>query len=212
MTIWSSDLDPFFVDASGDPFTYAFMLREFRTRISLLPGYDWEKARIYGFHGLRVLGFNCARAAAGEEVAVLQGGWASDAFKTYTREQLMRLLSMAQMGADYAASHSLPSMPMDDVPVPPSALPSDGPAFVGPPPAASAAGPSSPAIVIPDVPPDAVRVVREASSRSYAVWQWRGATYLSLPRLRAAFEPTRTFLLSLASFGYKPVAAPDTPS
>ena len=200
------------MDERGDPFTYAFMLREFRTRISLLPGYTWEMARIYGFHGLRVLGFNCARAAAGEEVAILQGGWTSDAFKTYTREQLSRLLSMPQLGADYAASRSLPSMPMDDVPVPPSALPSDGPSRVVPPVAASAAGPSHPSIFAPDVPPDAVRVIRASSSRSYAVWQWRGATYSSLPRLRVAFKSTRTFLISLASFGYTPVAAPDTSS
>ena len=220
MSEFNSGTDPLFVDESGAPYTYAFMLRLFRTRISLLPGFDWNAAKIYGFHGLRVLGFNCARAAAGEDVAVLQGGWASDAFKTYSKEQLLKLLGMAQLGADYAASHALPDMPMDAVPVPLTALPVDGPLpqearpppLATPAPAPSAPSGAIPAAVVPDLPIDAEREVRTATSRSYVVWKWRGVAYGSRPQLRAAYQKEKEFLTVVSAFGYTSVAAPDASS
>ena len=213
---WQDTSDPLFFDAESNPYTYAFMLRLFRTRISMLEGFTWETARIYGFHGLRVLGFNCARSASGEDVAVLHGGWSSDAYKTYSRTQLKLVLAAAQLGADFAARHALPSMPMDAVPVPASALPHDGPLVDTASPQASSTPapevllqlqPSSDEVA--DLPVDAVRVIRKAAKRSYSVWRWRDVVYISRPRLRAAYATTKAFLLELRAFGYTHVAAPE---
>jgi hypothetical protein len=209
MSSWASEGEPFFFDSAGVPFTYSFMLRLFRTRISLLPEFTWDSARVYGFHGLRVLGFNCTRAAAGEDVAVLQGGWSSEAFRTYSREQLARILAVAQVGADYAASRSLPSMPMDATPVPPSALPEDGPlAPVDTPPQTVNVPHASAPDCDSELPVDAVKVVRHAKARSYSVWRWRGKVYESKRRLLAAFASSSEFDASLTQLGYTFVAAP----
>jgi hypothetical protein len=205
MSTWSSEYEPFFFNSAGEPYTYDFMLRLFRTRISMLPGFSWDAAKIYGFHGLRVLGFNCTRAAAGEDVAVLQGGWASDAFKTYSREQLAKVLAVAQVGADYAASHALPAMPMDATPVPPSALPTDGP-FV--PESTPLPAMREPPNVVQGLPADAVKIVRQARARSYSVWRWRGKVYESKRQLLAAAASSSEFGASLARLGYTIVAAP----
>ena len=70
-------------------------------------------AIFFGFHGLRVLGYNCWRAASGEEVAVLQGGWGSVAHRAYARDELTKILGMAKIGVMYAASNALIPMPLD---------------------------------------------------------------------------------------------------
>jgi hypothetical protein len=213
MSSWASEKDPFFYDAAGCPFTYNFMLRLFRTRISLLHGFTWDTSKVYGFHGLRVLGFNCTRAAAGEDVAVLQGGWASTAFQTYSREQLARVLAVAQVGADYAASHSLPAMPMDATPVPSSSLPADGPLPSDPAPPPARPSPPvmpSPPAMASDMPADAEKIVRNARARSYTVWRWRGKVFQSKRQLLAACRASVSeFDASLAGLGYTIVAAPN---
>lgn len=230
MSAWESEDSPFFYDSEGMPYTYIFMLRLFRTHISKLPGFTWDMAKIYGFHGLRVLGFNCARAGAGEEVAVLQGGWRSEAFRVYSRQEMSRLLAMPQIGADYAARHTLPGMPMDALPVPSSALPHDGPVAAGesrPPtthvdPSALLDGsrvstsPSSRLATsfaggsgVADLPVDAIEIRRSAVARHYTVWTWQGRTYDSRPKLRRAYHATKEFLTEIFAFGYTHVAAPD---
>ena len=218
MSHWESDDDPFFYDEHAQPYVYVRMLREFRTLISFLSGFAWDSAKIYGFHGLRVLGFNCTRAAAGEHVAVLQGGWMSDAFKTYSREQIDSILAAPQIGANYAATRGgrLPSMPMDGVPVPLSALPTDGPL----PPPSPVVSTSVPAPVprgpaaVQAMPVDAVQVTMRATKRHYKVWRWLGRSFGSKPRLLRAYRPVKEFLGTLAAMParYFHVAAPDEPT
>ena len=77
-----------------------------------------EKAKRYGLHGLRVLGYNCWRGANGEDVAKLQGGWGSNAHRSYGREMLLEILQVPQRAANYAALNSLPAMPLDATDVP----------------------------------------------------------------------------------------------
>ena len=77
-----------------------------------------EKAKRYGLHGLRVLGYNCWRGANGEDVAKLQGGWGSNAHRSYGREMLLEILQVTQRAANYAALNSLPAMPLDATDVP----------------------------------------------------------------------------------------------
>ena len=109
----AADTSPLFVHQDGSVWLYRELLEGFRAAMLRVPGVDAGLVTRLGPHGLRVLGYNCWRAAQGEEVAVLQGGWGSDAHRTYSREMLERILSFAQLGADYAASNSLPPMPLD---------------------------------------------------------------------------------------------------
>ena len=110
---WASGTSPFFYGSDGKCLTYSTMLAHMRECMARVPGISQETAVKYGFHGLRVLGYNCWRAAAGEEVAVLQGGWGSTAHRTYARDELMKILGMAQKGVSYAAQHALIPMPLD---------------------------------------------------------------------------------------------------
>lgn len=104
---------PFFVRADGRYAVYQELLDGFRAAMCRVPGVTWAQASSYGLHGLRVLGYNCWRAANGEDVAALQGGWGSQAHRSYGRETLEHVLSVPQRAAEYAAAHSLPPMPLD---------------------------------------------------------------------------------------------------
>ena len=227
MSSWDSDKDPFFYDVDGTILTYPFMLDLMRA--CMLKNFEWDIVKLYGFHGLRVLGFNMQRAAHGEEVAALIGEWRSKAWVTYSRDELAEVLRTAQAGVNYAARHSLSGMPLDDQPVPPSALrdrpPPDildvpeSPVGASPP----RVSPPAPAEQVPLPsrkdhqqiasldPPDFQRVTRKAPSKSYTVWVWRDVTYYTIKAMRAAYrswlseraEASRTeFFKQLASFGY----------
>ena len=118
---------PFFVASDGRYAVYSELLDGFRAAMCRVPGVDMDMAMKYGLHGLRVLGYNCWRAANGEDVAKLQGGWGSEAHRSYGRETLEQVLSVPQRAANYAASHALPPMPLDELASPfviGSALPS----------------------------------------------------------------------------------------
>ena len=104
---------PFFVGPDGRHAVYSELLDSFREAMTRVPGVTMDIAKKYGLHGLRVLGYNCWRAAEGEDVAVLQGGWGSEAHRSYGRETLEKVLGAPQKAAAYAAMHSLPPMPLD---------------------------------------------------------------------------------------------------
>ena len=104
---------PFFVNADGRYAVYSELLDAMRAAMLRVPGVTEDMTRKYGLHGLRVLGYNCWRAAKGEDVAQLQGGWGSKAHRTYGRELLTEMLEVPQKAAAYAAIHSLPPMPLD---------------------------------------------------------------------------------------------------
>ena len=91
---------------------YAQLLAGLRM-LFVMTGLSAALAAIYGLHGLRVLGYNCWCAAHGEDVAKLQGGWGSDGHRAYARDVLERILSFAQIGATYAASHAIAPAPLD---------------------------------------------------------------------------------------------------
>jgi len=109
----SSPAHPFFVHEDGTTWVYQQVLDGMRGAMEKCPGMDASRARKYGLHGLRVLGYNCWRAAKGEDVAKLQGGWGSDGHRVYGRDTLDKILSFAKVGTHYAASHALPPMPLD---------------------------------------------------------------------------------------------------
>jgi hypothetical protein len=90
-----------------------------RNAMASIPGMTWDLAKIFCFHGLRVLGFNCTRASTGDEVAILQGGWLSGAWQTYSRDDIDKIVDAARKGAAYAAENILPSLPLDIVLTPP---------------------------------------------------------------------------------------------
>jgi hypothetical protein len=104
---------PFFIKADGRHAVYSELLDAFRMAMAKTEGMTMEKAKRYGLHGLRVLGYNCWRGAKGEDVAQLQGGWGSDAHRSYGRDMLLEILQVPQLAANYAALHSLPPMPLD---------------------------------------------------------------------------------------------------
>jgi hypothetical protein len=220
---WKSMEDPFFYDGgTGQILTYPYMLNYMRSAMARVPGMSWDSAKVYGFHGLRVLGFNCARAAAGEDVAILQGGWHSQAWTAYTREQLLAIIRSAQAGANYAASEGLPPMPMDHLPVHPGALPPDsarmpqaagtsthsepGPAGSGPQGANPDPTSEAESSESEDGVPKSVVLSRRTTpkGRTYNIWTWRGTSYDSLKRLKAAYQlsKARKFFDTLATYGY----------
>ena len=226
MSSWDSDDDPFFYDVDGTVLTYPFMLDLMRA--CMLRKFPWEVVRLYGFHGLRVLGFNMQRAAHGEEVAALIGEWRSNAWVAYSRDELSEVLRTAQAGVNYAAQHSLSGMPLDDQPVPPSALRDRPPpdildvaAAPSVSPMLDTSPPLPPPVPLPSKastdritgldPPDFQRITRKTPSKQYSVWVWRDITYYTIKAMRAAYqswlsdqaEASRTeFFAQLASFGY----------
>ena len=121
LSSWSDEQQPFFYDDNGKPLTYSFMLNFMRSCMARCDGVSQADADLYGFHGIRVLGYNCWRAAEGEDVAALQGGWGSLAHRLYGRQMLMKILGMAEKGAHYAAANALAPMPLDGA-LPPQAV------------------------------------------------------------------------------------------
>ena len=104
---------PFFVNPDGRHAVYNELLDGMRAAMMRVDGVTHQIALRYGLHGLRVLGYNCWRGANGEDVAQLQGGWGSDAHRSYGRETLNTIISVPQRAAAYAAQNSLPPMPLD---------------------------------------------------------------------------------------------------
>ena len=218
MSEWSSDEDPFFYDESG-PLVYHSMLKFFRVCMSRV--ISMEEALTYGFHSLRVLGYNCWRAASGEEVAVLQGGWGSDGHRAYSREMLMRILGMAQKGAQYAAEQALPLMPLDagltqpTLPVPlaadnshvftdegagSSAEPVPAPVVAAP----QASRKRSSSIVSATPLPNGVTMIPHSKDgRSWKTYTLNGRSYSSLKLVLAAYASLPASFESFLSSNYK---------
>ena len=210
MSSWEHTEMPFFYDENG-PCVYHKMLRLFRQQISHVAGMTWELACVYGFHGLRVLGYNCWRAASGEEVAVLQGGWGSDAHRSYSREMLQRILSMASKGAQYAAMNALPAMPLDKdlPPLPPPQLPrvvaedhvftaGAGPSDA---PAPAPAAPASSRVQV--LPHGALCVPHSTTKAKWKTFKFNGKTYRSLSSLwKAVDDAPGSFVSSLTNYSF----------
>ena len=89
----NDDLDTaFFVTSDGLPLLYHHLLNDMRLLFCKVQGITLEIAKRFGLHGLRVLGYNAGRAAMGEDVAALQGGWFSSCHQTYGRDTLNKIL------------------------------------------------------------------------------------------------------------------------
>ena len=171
----------------------------------MVDGVTRERANRLGLHGLRVLGYNAGRAAMGEEVAALQGGWFSECHLTYGRDTLNKILEMASKMASTAAVSALPRMPLDsEEPI----LPADSedpvftdesavhtstsrPAVPASPSASSQPAPRSGAIT---------RMVHEAKSRTYFTYLYDGKNFRSMRQAREA--RSAEFFSDLRSFGY----------
>ena len=208
LSSWNKETDPFFYGDNGKPLTYSFMLNFMRVCMTRVIGVTWAMAVLYGFHGLRVLGYNCWRAAEGEDIAILQGGWGSLAHRVYGRQDLSKILGMAQKGANYAASNALAPMPLD------GALP---PTVTAPSPAALSPVPPVPTIVPSPVvpasssapagddglvlPADFVEELRTAPARDYKVFHWNFKSYPSRRSLSKAYQNS-AFVQRLLSLGY----------
>jgi len=172
-------------------------------------GVSQADADLYGFHGLRVLGYNCWRAAEGEDVAALQGGWGSLAHRLYGRQMLMKILGMAEKGAHYAAANALAPMPLDGA-LPPQAVttPVAVPNVVQPsrPGPSATSVPSSSATPVSDdgwngLPEDAVEELRTPKGRAYKVWKWNLNVFPSKGTVRKAYLKS-SFVLALKEMGY----------
>ena len=218
MSNWEREDQPFFYDENG-PLLYYKMLQFMRECMARVDGITPEMALRYGFHGLRVLGYNCWRAASGEEVAILQGGWGSDAHRTYSREMLAKVLGMAAKGAIYAAEHSLPAMPLD-ANLPPLPTPTR------PPPQRvvddhvfTDAGPSAPAPAPATAPSSGSSCKRNKAGKflprgalalphvttkcSWETFSFKGKTYRTLCDLWAAADKEKgSFVSSLPNYSF----------
>ena len=206
---WSDGQQPFFYDDNGKPLTYTFMLNFMRSCMARCDGVSQADADLYGFHGLRVLGYNCWRAAEGEDVAALQGGWGSLAHRLYGRQMLMKILGMAEKGAHYAAANALAPMPLDDA-LPPQTVttPVAVPNVVQPsrPGPSDTSVPSSSATPVSDdgwngLPADAVEEMRTPKGRAYKVWKWNLNVFASKSKVRKAYLKSN-FVLALQKMGY----------
>mmetsp|Transcript_19378 Transcript_19378/g.32393 ORF Transcript_19378/g.32393 Transcript_19378/m.32393 type:complete len:284 (+) Transcript_19378:63-914(+) len=186
-SFWPTPDSPYFVDANGLAILYPAALSFLRTLLARVPGMTMETAMAYGLHGLRVLGYNCHKAANGEDVAALQGGWGSSCHRRYSREVLATILSFAQKGALYASRQALPPMPLDDL----APRVRDPSVFLDTPPEAAA---TSTAITLTNAAttpradlPDSVTVERrESCGRTYYLYTHMGTRYRSLRALRRA--------------------------
>ena len=174
----------------------------------MVDGVTRERANRLGLHGLRVLGYNAGKAAMGEEVAALQGGWFSECHLTYSRETLNKILGMASKMASTAAVSALPRMPLDsEEPI----LPADSvdPVFTyesavhtstsRPAVPASPSAPTQPAPVS-ERSGAITRVVHKAKSRTYFTFVYDGKSFRSMKQAREACSAE--FFSDLRSFGY----------
>ena len=203
---WDCDTMPFFYGVDGKCLTYPFMLNYMRVCMARVDGISLEMASRYGFHGLRVLGYNCWRAAAGEDVAVLQGGWGSNAHRTYAREELVKILEMAQKGVCYAAQHALIPMPLDVIQNEPVAAPPlhqasnqvlrPVPDVVVPCPS-----PSVPVLSAGELQCLPEGTVTEDRGNRNVLYVWNGSTFRSIIKVKRAYLAL-PFISTLAEMGY----------
>ena len=78
--------EPFFMARDRQrPYTYSAAMATFRRLIAKV-----QEDIAYGLHGLRVEGYNQAKRASGETVAVAQGGWKPGSNSRYERFNLRR--------------------------------------------------------------------------------------------------------------------------
>ena len=107
--------DPFFVHDDGSVLTYQivldymrFVFRRFMTK---------AEAAVYGVHGLRVAGYNCARLGKDPELAQLQGDWGSTACLRYERKRREEVITlprdMCRVGGRFTKDQGgLPALPL----------------------------------------------------------------------------------------------------
>ena len=170
----------FFVRADGKPLLYNDLLEDMRRLFCLVDGVTQEKVKRLGLHGLRVLGYNAGKAAMGEEVAALQGGWLSDCHTTYSRDTLNKILSMAQQMSTRAATSALPKQPLDgEEPIIASVF-SDTTPFISNTAAQQPPPPTRPSST------DITSVQKGTSHRRYLVYLYEGKTYRSLKQAKVA--------------------------
>ena len=204
------DTDPqtaLFVREDGKPLLYNDLLNDMRNLFCMVDGVTRQRANRLGLHGLRVLGYNAGKAAMGEDVAALQGGWFSECHVTYGRETLNKILSMASKMASTAAVSALPPMPLDSVePILP--VDSEDPVFSDETavhtstsrPAAEPASPSAPAQPTQAGGGSITRRAHHAVCRTYYTYEYNGRNFKSM---RKAWEArSAAFVLELESFGY----------
>ena len=192
---WSDGERPLFYVEDGSPYTLPEFLDDLR-QLLVRGGLTVEESLQYAVHGLRVLGYNLTKGAAGEDVAILIGGWGSEAHRTYNRDTLLKILKAPQQAVQYAmdqmgSNGSLPPMPLDYVQqTPPTgieqpspAAPSDAPAWTG------------------DGTPAESRITNLAdgiakhtrtppSGKSYSVYFARGVQFSSLKKARESLQTT----------------------
>lgn len=199
----NDDLDTaFFVTSDGLPLLYHHLLNDMRLLFCKVQGITLEIAKRFGLHGLRVLGYNAGRAAMGEDVAALQGGWFSSCHQTYGRDTLNKILSMAQAASSRAAdlADPLPRMPLDPVEsVDLETVFSDSTLFSGggtaPPPAAPSTLSSM---------DDHISKQIKGVKRTYSVYFYESKQYPSLIKAQAAQKVARRskYIAALQGFGY----------
>ena len=109
------DGDPFFVNEDGTTLTYQVILdymrlvfRRFMTR---------AEAAVYGIHGMRVAGYNCARLGKDPELAQLQGDWGTTACLRYERKRREEVITlprdMCRVGGRFTKDQGgLPALPL----------------------------------------------------------------------------------------------------
>jgi len=181
----------FFVREDGTPLLYHDLLEDMRKLFLLVDGVTEQNVKRLGLHGLRVLGYNAGKAAMGEEVAALQGGWFSDCHTTYSRETLNSILAMAQQMATKAATAGVPKQPMDgDEPILPDLF-SDTTQIITPPAVQQTQPPARPTL------PEITSERRGTESKRYRVYFVEGRSYRSLKQAKLACS-THYF----ASLGY----------
>ena len=200
LSSWEDSSKPFFYGEDGKCLIYYDMLKFMRACMCRVPGMSVETAALFGFHGLRVLGYNCWRAASGEEVAVLQGGWGSVAHRAYARDELTKILGMAKIGVMYAASNALIPMPLD-VGLPDVSLCTGVPK---PPTKVTTSKSVAPVLKAPTPKADVFTTQRHITKggRKYNTYLFDGKTYSSMSSLQASMVSANTFLETLTSFGY----------
>ena len=204
----------FFVRADGKPLLYNDLLGDMRKLFCMVEGATQARVERLGLHGLRVLGYNAGRAAMGEDIAALQGGWFSDCHTTYGRETLNKILNMAGQMAKKAATEALPAMPLDSEPpisLGQGAPPRDDSVFTDE--SALLASTARPREEVPRSTPGGparptqapgdegiTKVRRVAKARDYFTYSYGGKQYPSLKKAKEA--RSKAFLAQLSSMGY----------
>ena len=194
---WSDGDRPLFYVEDGSPYTLPEFLDDLR-QLLVRGGLTVEESLLYAVHGLRVLGYNLTKGAAGEDVAILIGGWGSEAHRTYNRETFLKILSAPQKAVYYAmeqmgAHGSLPPMPLDYVQqTPPTGTERPLPAGPSTAPVCTDNGTSAEPQII-ELADGITRHTRTPpSGKSYSVYFANGAQYSSLKRARESLQTTPT--------------------